>query len=39
MPVDSFVRVGGALLDLGLPEKDLQRIVRDNPAFLLGLDQ
>ena len=38
MPVDSYVRVGGALLDLGLPEKDLQLIVRDNPAFLLGLD-
>ena len=39
MPVDSFVRVGGALLDLGLPEKDLRRIVCDNPAYLLGLDQ
>jgi uncharacterized protein DUF6282 len=38
MPVDSFLRVGGALLDLGLPEKDLRMIVRDNPAFLLGLD-
>jgi hypothetical protein len=38
MPVDSFIRVGGALLDLGLPEKDLGLMVRDNPAFLLGLD-
>lgn len=38
MPVDSFVRVGGALLDLGLPEKELQLIVRNNPSFLLGLD-
>lgn len=38
MPVDSFLRVGEALLDLGLPEKDLQRIVRDNPAFLIGLE-
>ncbi|MFD2417202.1 DUF6282 family protein [Amycolatopsis pigmentata] len=38
MPVDSFIRVGGALLDLGLPEKDLRMIVRDNPSFLLALD-
>ncbi|MET0135153.1 MAG: DUF6282 family protein [Kibdelosporangium sp.] len=38
MPVDSFIRVCGALLDLGLPEKDLRRIVRDNPSYLLGLD-
>lgn len=29
---------GGALLDLGLPEKDLRRMVRDNPAHLLNLD-
>ncbi|WP_062352119.1 DUF6282 family protein [Herbidospora yilanensis] len=38
MPVDSFIRVGGALLDLGLPEKDLRTIVRANPSYLLGLD-
>jgi len=38
LPVDSFIRVGSALLDLGLPEKDLQRIVRTNPAYLLGLE-
>lgn len=38
MPVDSFIRVGGALLDLGLPEKELRLMVRDNPSFLLGLD-
>lgn len=37
-PVDAWIRVSEALLDLGLPEKDLQRIVRDNPAFLLNLD-
>jgi hypothetical protein len=37
-PVDAFIRVGSALLDLGLPEKDLRRMVRDNPSFLLGLD-
>jgi hypothetical protein len=38
LPVDSFIRVGSALLDLGLPEKELQRMVRINPAYLLGLE-
>ncbi|GAA0895820.1 DUF6282 family protein [Pseudonocardia zijingensis] len=37
-PVDALLRVASALLDLGLPERDLQRMTRDNPAFLLGLD-
>lgn len=37
-PVDAFLRVGEALLDLGLPEKDLRRMVRDNPSYLLDLD-
>ncbi|GAB3561783.1 DUF6282 family protein [Amycolatopsis endophytica] len=37
-PVDAWLRVSEALLDLGLPEKDLRRMVRDNPAFLLDLD-
>jgi hypothetical protein len=37
-PVDALLRVAAALLDLGLPERDLQRMVRDNPSFLLGLD-
>lgn len=37
-PVDAYLRVGEALLDMGLPEKDLQRIVRDNPSHLLNLD-
>jgi hypothetical protein len=36
-PVDAYLRVGAALLDLGLPEKDLQRMVRDNPSHLLNL--
>jgi len=36
-PVDAFIRVGEALLDLGLPERDLQLMVRDNPSFLLNL--
>jgi hypothetical protein len=38
MPVDAFIRVGQALLDLGLPEKALQQVTQHNPAFLLGLD-
>lgn len=37
-PVDALLRVAEALLDLGLPERDLRRMVCDNPAFLLGLD-
>ncbi|MFL6127388.1 DUF6282 family protein [Actinophytocola sp.] len=37
-PVDAWMRVGEALLDLGLPEKDLRRMVRDNPTYLLNLD-
>lgn len=37
-PVDAYLRVCGALLDLGLPERELQRMTRDNPAALLGLD-
>jgi hypothetical protein len=37
-PVDAWMRVATALLDLGLPEKDLRRMVRDNPGYLLGLD-
>lgn len=37
-PVDAYLRVCGALLDLGLSEKDLQLMTRDNPAYLLGID-
>ncbi|MBU6532881.1 DUF6282 family protein [Streptomyces mayonensis] len=37
-PVDAWLRVAGALLDLGLPEKDLRRMVHHNPSRLLGLD-
>ncbi len=38
LPVDSYVRVASALLDLGLDEKALRLVFCDNPAFLLGLD-
>ncbi|MCI3244903.1 DUF6282 family protein [Streptomyces spinosisporus] len=37
-PVDAWLRVAEALLDLGLPEKDLRRMACDNPAYLLGLE-
>lgn len=37
-PVDAWLRVAESLLDLGLPEKDLRRMVRDNPTYLLNLD-
>jgi hypothetical protein len=37
-PVDAWLRVSEALLDLGLSEKDLQTMVRDNPAYLLNLN-
>ncbi|TPW78250.1 DUF6282 family protein [Schumannella sp. 10F1B-5-1] len=38
LPVDAFIRVGEILLDLGVSERDLQRMTRDNPGYLLGLD-
>ena len=38
MPVDAYMRVGSALLDLGLSESALRQITCDNPAYLLGLD-
>lgn len=37
-PVDAFLRVGEALLDLGVSEKELRLMVRDNPSFLLALE-
>ena len=37
LPVDSFLRVGQALLDLGLSDADLRRISVDNPARRLGV--
>ncbi len=38
MPVDAFLRVGEALLDLGLGIDELQQVTSRNAAFLLGLD-
>ncbi|NEA16796.1 hypothetical protein G3I29_14925 [Streptomyces halstedii] len=37
-PVDAYLRVAEALLDLGLPEKDLRRMTGGNPSYLLDLD-
>lgn len=37
-PVDAWLRVAGALLDLGVPEKDLRRMACDNPSYLLNLE-
>ncbi|MFE7978191.1 DUF6282 family protein [Streptomyces shenzhenensis] len=37
-PVDAFIEVTTALLDHGLAEKDIRRMLVDNPAHLLGLD-
>lgn len=38
-PVDAFLRVGAALLDLGLPETDLQQMTIKNQMFLLGMSE
>lgn len=37
-PVDAWLRVAGALLDLGLSEKDLRGMACDNPSYLLNLE-
>jgi hypothetical protein len=37
-PVDAFIEVTTALLDHGVDEKNLRRMLVDNPTYLLGLD-
>ena len=37
-PVDSFKKMLGQLHDCGVSERDLRKMVRDNPARLLGLN-
>jgi hypothetical protein len=37
LPVDSFVRVGRLLLELGLAERELRAMTVSNPQFVLGL--
>jgi len=38
LPVDGYIYLVGALLDHGVSEKDIRRMVAANPAFLLGLE-
>jgi hypothetical protein len=37
-PIDSFKKILGLLHDCGVSESDLRKMVRDNPARLLGLN-
>jgi hypothetical protein len=39
LPVDGFIYIVEQLLDHGVPEKDVRRMIADNPAFLLGLEE
>jgi hypothetical protein len=36
LPTESFRKIVGALLDRGMPERDVRRMVSDNPRQLLG---
>jgi hypothetical protein len=38
LPSESFVRIVGLLLQRGMPERDLEQMVRANPAALLQLE-
>ena len=38
LPIEAYKQVVGNLLDSGVKEKDIQLMIRDNPARLLGLD-
>ncbi|GGA71615.1 hypothetical protein GCM10011490_22910 [Pseudoclavibacter endophyticus] len=38
-PVDAFIYVATALLDRGVPEKDLRRMFVDTPTYLIGFDE
>ncbi|HZP96464.1 MAG TPA: DUF6282 family protein [Candidatus Limnocylindria bacterium] len=38
LPIESFKKMLSGLHDLGVSERDLVKMVRDNPARLLGLD-
>ena len=39
LPVDGYIHIATALLDHGVPETDIRRMICDNPAFLLGLEE
>ncbi|MGO4692590.1 DUF6282 family protein [Glaciibacter sp. 2TAF33] len=36
-PVDAYARITRGLLDAGLPKADVQKLINDNPAALLGI--
>ena len=38
LPIEAYKQIVGNLLDSGVREKDIQLMIRDNPARLLGLD-
>jgi hypothetical protein len=38
LPVESYRKICGRLLDAGLNEREVRPLVADNPARLLGLD-
>jgi Family of unknown function (DUF6282) len=38
LPIEAYKQVVGNLLDSGVKEKDIQLMIRDNPARLIGLD-
>ena len=39
LPADGYLWIVQALLDHGISEKDIRRMVADNPAYLLGLEE
>jgi hypothetical protein len=39
LPVDGYIYIVGQLLDHGVSEKDIRRMIADNPAYLLGLEE
>jgi len=39
LPVDGYIHIATALLEYGVPETDIRRMICDNPAFLLGLEE
>ena len=38
LPIEAYKQIVGKLLDSGVKETDIQLMIRDNPARLIGLD-